>query len=156
MSRKPRFTQYEMNRYVEVQNLRTLTAESATGKDKSTGYDYVPYTPEEIREILRLRKAANTDKPLLTYKQREYIGRSLDLFNPNEKMLKTNDITLATELWINFYKLKMKKKEEEDGDTYGNYLFSDIFAPKAEVALAQSEGPGCCARIVACLDPRSQ
>jgi len=151
MARKPRFTQYEMNRYVEVQNLREITAESATGTFKSTGWDYVPYNEEEIKEILRLRKDANPNKPLLTLKQREYIGRSLGLFSPNEAMLMTNDITVATELWINFYKEKMKKKEE-DGDTYGNYLFSDIFAPRASVKDANDD-PGCCAKLLACCNP---
>ena len=148
MARKPRFTQYEMNRYVKIQDL-AVTADSATGRDKVSGHTYVPYTPEEIEEILRLRKEAG--KPLLTYAQREKIGQSLGLFIPNEALLKTNDIAVATDLWIDFY-----NKNIGEPDKFGNYLFSDRFAPKAEVAIAQSEGPDFCARIVACCDPRVQ
>ena len=106
MARKPRFTQYEMNRYVEVQNLREVTAESATGSYATTGYNYVPYTPDEIKQILELRKAANPDKPLLTLKQREYIGNSLGL-SKNVPRLKTSEVEKAAKLWIDFYNEKM-------------------------------------------------
>jgi len=149
MTRKPRFTQYEMNRYVEVQNLRTVTAESATGSQKYKDLTYIPYTPDEIKVIVELRKEAG--KPLLTQNQIIKISGSLGK-NPNDPLIeraKSNPV-LAARLWKEYYN---KHINTNDNDVFHRWLFSGVFAEEGGSLKDANTEPGFCARCLAWCDP---
>ena len=149
MARKPRFTQYEMNRYVEVQNL-ALSADSATGSNKFKDITYVPYTEDEIDQIVILRKKAK--KPLLTPAQKQKISLELEIPMDDIKMetAKTN-VKMAAKLWKMYYRRKLGK-----GNEYGNFLYSGIFAREQGKLKEAKKEPGFCAKIFAWCDPRVQ
>ena len=116
MARKPRFTQYEMNRYVEVQNL-AVTADSATGSNKFKDITYVPYTPKEIDEIIDLREAAK--KPLLTPAQIQKIAGSLGIAMDDIKIQRAlENPEMARKMWRMYYENNI------GGDGFGKYLYS--------------------------------
>jgi len=149
MARKPRFTQYEMNRYVEVQNL-ALTADSATGSNKFKGITYVPYTPDEIDQIVDLREAEG--KPLLTPAQIQKIALSLGIATDDIKIKRAlENPEMAKKMWRMYYKNNIER-----GDVFGNYLFSGIFAEEQGKLKEAKDEPNFCAKIVACCDPRVQ
>lgn len=138
--RKPRFTQYEMNRYLSVRS--GLSAESASGKQSWNTFTYVPYVPEEITEILRLRKIAyKADKALLTYTQREKIGYDYKLdtpvglrehWGPEDGNLLTSNVDEAATLWIKYY-----NDHKDDGK-----LLHSAFAEETKGRLKASTGKG--------------
>ena len=149
MARKPRFTQYEMNRYVEVQNL-AVTADSATGSNKFKDITYVPYTPKEIDEIVDLRKAEK--KPLLTPSQIQKIAGSLGIPMNDVKMERAlENPDMAKKMWRMYY-----NNNKDRPDEFGNYLYSGIFAREQGKLKEAKDEPDFCARIVACCDPRVQ
>ena len=149
MARKPRFTQYEMNRYVEVQNL-AVTADSATGSNKFKDITYVPYTPDEIDVIVDLRNKAG--KPLLTPSQRQKIAGSLGIKMDDIKMKRAmKNPEMAKKMWRMYYINNIGRPDE-----FGNYLYSGIFAREQGKLNEAKDEPDFCARIVACCDPRVQ
>ena len=141
--RKPRFTQYEMDRYLSVRG--GLSAKSASGKHSWNTFAYVPYDPEEIREILRLRKEAyEAGKPLLTFTQRTLIGYDYkldpapeedwmrDYWGPEDGNLLTSDVEEAAKLWIKYY-----NDHKDDGK-----LLHSAFAEETKGRLKDSTGRG--------------
>ena len=138
--RKPRFTQYEMNRYLSVRS--GLSAESASGRQSWNTFTYVPYEPNEIREILRLRKIAyKAGRALLTFTQRTKIGYDYKLdtpvglreyWGPEDGNLLTSNVDEAATLWIKYY-----NDHKDDGK-----LLHSAFAEETKGRLKASTGKG--------------